>query len=229
MNKPVRIAILAGIFGLIFLAIITSSVKKPEVEEKIWNKNMVLGDVENAARHYVVYTDLMCPYCNYYAKTIQDNEEEFNQFISDHKIAYEVRVTDMLYESTSGVEYSRPAAEAAYCAAREGKFWDFYHKAIESIFKDYYSKGIGNSKTAPKISDLDKSYWKDLGEKAGLSDSFNSCFDKEETLNEVMENTYKAASVSAGLPYFVFGKYSTGGYDSSWGWEQTLQMLKSGL
>ncbi|MBR3257289.1 thioredoxin domain-containing protein [Candidatus Saccharibacteria bacterium] len=228
MPKFARILILAGIFGVILLAIISSSVKPPEIESKIWNDAMTLGDVENATRHYIVYTDLMCPYCNYYAKTISDNEEEFEKFLSDHKIAYEVRVTDMLYES-SDVAFSRPAAEGAYCAARENKFWDYYHLAVDSIFEDYYSKGLGNSKTAPKITNLPTSYWKEIGKEVGLGESFENCFDEEKALSQVTENTYRASAQASGLPYFVFGKYATGGFDSTWGWSETKEMLEAGL
>ncbi|MBR3180938.1 thioredoxin domain-containing protein [Candidatus Saccharibacteria bacterium] len=228
MNKTVRICLLVGIFGLIFLALITSSVKHPDISEKIWNKEMTLGDTENASRHFIIYTDLMCPYCNYYAHTVAENDDKLNDYISEHKIAYEVRVTDMLYEG-SGIEYSRPAAEGAYCAAREGKFWDYYHLALDSLFSDYYSKGIGNSKTAPMISDMTRDYWKKIGEKAGLGDSFKSCYDNRETVQEIQENTLKASAVASGLPFFVFGKYSTGGFDNSWGWEEIVQMYNAGL
>ena len=228
MKKAVRIIILVAVFGLIFVALITSSIKKPELSKEIWNNSMTLGDTENAARHYVVYTDLMCPYCNYYAKTIMDNEENFNNYISDHKIAYEVRVTDMLYEG-SGIEMSRPAAEGAYCAAKENRFWGYYHTAINSLFEDYYSKGLGNSKTAPKISDMTRDYWKKIGKKSGLGEAFEKCFDNKEALAEVSDNTMKASSTASGMPFFVFGKYATGGFDSAWGWPEVEQMFNAGL
>lgn len=228
MKKTVRILILVIIIGLIFVAIFTSSVKKPNISEKIWNDNMTLGDKETAIRHYIVYTDLMCPYCNYYAKNVLENESLLKDYISEHKILYEVRVTDLLYEG-SGIEYSRPAAEGAYCAAKENKFWDYYHLALESIFSDYYSKGIGSSKTAPMISDMSRDYWKKIGEKAGLGETFEKCFDNQESVSEVSANTMKASSSADGLPYFVFGKFATGGFDSSWGWEEILQMYDAGL
>lgn len=228
MKKIVRIIILVAVFGLIFVALITSSIKKPELSKEIWNNSMVLGDTENAVRHYVVYTDLMCPYCNFYAKTIMDNEEEFNNYISDHKIAYEVRVTDMLYEG-SGVEMSRPAAEGAYCAAKENRFWDYYHTAVNSLFENYYSKGLGNSKTAPKITGMSREYWKEIGKKSGLGENFEKCFNNKESLAEVSDNTMKASSTAAGMPFFVFGKYSTGGFDSAWGWSEVEQMFNAGL
>lgn len=228
MKRIGRIVVVAAIFGVIFAAIIMSGVKPVEVEGKIWTEGMVLGDVETATRHYIVYTDLMCPYCNFYENVITSDEEEFLKYLADNKIAYEVRVTDMLYES-SGVKMSRPAAEAAYCAAREGKFFDFYHEFLERIFKDYYAKGIGNSKTASPISDMTRDYFKEIGEDAGLSEKFVSCYENEETLSEVQEKTIKASAVASGMPTFVFGKFTTGGFDPSWDWEVVKSMLDEGL
>ena len=228
MKKIARIVGVVVVFGLILLAIITSNIKSADVSAKVWTEAMTLGDPVTATRHYVVYTDLMCPYCNYYAREIQENDAEFRQYLADNKIAYEVRVTDMLYES-SGVEFSRPAAEGAYCAAREGKFWDYYHNALDHIFKDYYEKGVGYSKTAPMISDMTRDYWKGIGTEIGLGDDFVLCFDTRDAVSEVQENTLRASSVAAGLPYFVFGKFSTGGFDPSWDWATVKSMLDQGL
>ena len=173
MKKILSIVSLVAVFALILIAIATSSIKKPDFDTAVWTPAMTLGNPETAVRHYVVYTDLMCPYCNYYAKAIMDGGEEFEQFLAEHKILYEVRLTDMLYEN--GVEYSRPAAEAGYCAANTNQFWDFYHEAIYRIFTDYYSKGIGNSKTATPIKDLSLDYWVKIASDAGVDSGFEDC------------------------------------------------------
>ena len=228
MKRALRIIAVVGVFALLFAAIVMSNTKNVDVASEIWNDNMTLGDKETAIRHYIVYTDLMCPYCNYYARAIQDNEEDFLQYLADNKIAYEVRVTDMLYEG-SGIEMSQPAAEAAYCASRENRFWDFYHAAIDHLFTDYYSKGIGYSKTAPAISDMKTSYWLNIGKEIGLSDDFKTCFEGELTAEEVQERTMKAGSIVSGLPYFTFGKFSTGGFDPGWEWDTVKSMLNQGL
>lgn len=228
MKRPLRIVALVAVIGLILLAIFSSTVKSPEISGKIWNEHMVLGDPATATRHYIVYTDLMCPYCNFYARQTLSYEDDFKAYLAEHKIAYEVRVTDMLYEG-SGIEYSRPAAEAAYCAAREDKFWAFYHEAVSSLFKDYYNYGIGDSKTSPKIEDMTRDYWEDIGTRVGLGEDFQSCYEHRETVSEIAENTYKASTLANGLPYFTFGKFSTGGFDSSWDFEVIKEMYDAGL
>lgn len=228
MKRIARIVGVVLVFVVILAAIILSNTKPVDLDADVWNKATVLGDMDTAVRHYIVYTDLMCPYCNYYAKAIQDGGEDFEKYLADNKIAYEVRVTDMLYEG-SGVELSRPAAEGAYCATRENRFWDYYHAAITHIFEDYYSKGFGYSKTAPAISDMKREYWREIGEEIGLGESFKACFDEGQTVSEIQENTLKIATRIDGLPYFIFGKFSTGGFDPSWEWEDVKTMLNQGL
>ena len=182
MKKVIRILAVVAVFALIFVALITNSKKKPDFDTAIWNKNMILGDPETAVRHYIVYTDLMCPYCNFYAKAIMEGDTEFTDFLSEHKILYEVRMTDMLYEA-NGVELSRPAAIAAYCAADQGRFWDFYHEAIYQLFTNYYSRGIGDSKTSPMIEDMTNKFWVNAAKEGGLDrDTFSSCLEKEKPL-----------------------------------------------
>ena len=66
MKKAGRIIALIAVFALILIAIVSSSVNQVNVSEEIWNPAMTAGNVDDAIRHYIVYTDLMCPYCNYY-------------------------------------------------------------------------------------------------------------------------------------------------------------------
>ena len=227
MKKIGRIIVLVAVGGILLLAIITSTTRVTPPSEKVWNEGMTLGN-KDGKNYFVVYTDLMCPYCNLYAQAVYKNENEFEQYLADNNILYELRVTDMLYEG-NGIEFSRVSAEAAYCANREGKFWDYYHTALNSLEEDYYSKGIGNSKTAPKISDMTRDYWKNIARKAGISGNFDTCFDNGEALAEVVERTHKATAVSDGLPTFVFNKYINSGFDPSWDFAIIKQMYDAGL
>ena len=228
MKKVGRVVALVAIFGVIFAALVSSSVKPADVAGKIWTEAMTLGDAETATKHYIVYTDLMCPYCNYYAKLVAENETEAKEYFAENKILYEIRVTDMLYEG-SGVEYSRPAAEAAYCAAREGKFFEFYHEYLTRIFEDYYEKGVGSSKTAPAIADLSRDYFSGIAKKAGVEGEFEKCYEGREAVEEVAEKTVKASAVAQGLPYFYFGKFSTGGFDPGWEFDVVKSLWDQGL
>ena len=227
MKKLTRILILVLIGGLLVFAMITSTTKKTPLSEKVWSEGMTLGNMD-AKNYFIVYTDLMCPYCNLYAQEVYHNESEFEKYLEENDILYEVRVTDMLYES-NGIEHSRTSAEAAYCANREGKFWDFYHAALVALEEDYYKRGIGNSKTAPKIEDMTRDYWLNLGKKVDLGDSFETCFTNHEVISEVEEKTTKAASVSYGLPTFKFNDYETSGFDPTWDFDTIKEMFAAGL
>ena len=227
MKKLTRIIILSLIGGLLVFAMITNTTRKTPRSETVWNEGMTLGSMD-AKNYFIVYTDLMCPYCNLYAQEVYRNEDEFEKYLADNDILYEVRVTDMLYES-NGIEYSKTSAEAAYCADRDGKFWDFYHAALTAIENDYYSRGIGNSKTAPKISDMTEEYWLNIGREVGLSDSFETCLKNGESLEEVSEKTGKASDNAVGLPSYKFNSYETSGFDPTWDFELIKQMYDAGL
>ena len=112
---------------------------------------------------------------------------------------------------------------------REDKFWEFYHGAIKSLYDDYHSKGIGDSKTSPMISNLPNDYWLKIGHNAGLGAQFDQCVTGHETVDEIVENTRRAAQVSQGMPTFKFNKFTTAGFDSSWGWDYVKMYLDAGL
>lgn len=226
MKKVGRIIILVAVIVLLFVVIITSTTTKPSVADQIWDEQTTMGNKE-AKNYYVLYTDMMCPYCAVLAQTIIHNEDKFEQYLADNDVLWEVRLTDYLYEG-SGVATSRPAAEAAYCAKNEGKFWDFYHVAMEQMYQDYQSKGIGISKTSPQIKNVPDDYWKKIGEKVGLGEKFVNCMSNHDTVAEIQANTQKAAQVTEGIPYIYYnGK--AGMIDGTNGWDTLKAYLDSGL
>lgn len=217
MNKIARVAALCAVGGLLLTAIVTSTSNKVNPSEQIWDTRTTIGNVD-AKNYYVMYTDLMCPYCDILTRELIENEDDFNKFIADNNILFEVRVTDMLYDSV-GSDYSRQSATATYCAKNEDKFFDYYHAAVMALYNDYHSKGIGDSKTSPAITNLPEDYWVKIGENIGLGENFANCYYNNDTLDEVIENTTKAEHSAEGLPYFVLNSEKISGYSSDWGWE----------
>ena len=157
-----------------------------------------------------------------------EHQDEFGQFLADNDILFEIRLTDMLYYG-SGSGMSQDAAEAAYCAIREDKFWDYYHGALTALYDDYHSKGIGSSKTATPIKNMPDDYWLQVGLKAGLGESFEDCVNNHETANEVETITMKASQFAEGMPTFTFGNFKTSGFSDTWGWEEAKSFLEAGL
>ena len=229
--KYVKWVVLVLICGL-FLGIIIINSNSTDHSNKVWNQAMTLGNLD-AKNYYIQYADFACPYCNVFSINIMENEDEFmRDYIEGEDILYEVRMTDFLYEygGEHSPEMSRWGAEGAYCASRENKFWDYYHTALQSLNENYYSKGVGNAKTAPMITDMTAEYWLNIGKKIGLSEDFEKCFINHEALEEVQKNTKEATKyVQGGMPYFKFGKYSTGGFDTNWGWDYVKKYLNAGL
>lgn len=224
VRMAVIILIALVIFGLLFLA---STAGKQSPAEQVWDEATTVGNLE-AKNYYVMYTDLMCPYCDVFSREVMEHWDEFTEYLEENDILFEIRLTDYLYEG-NGIQYSRDAAEGAYCAMREDKFWDYYHGALEALWKDYHSKGIGDSKTSPSISNLSKDYWRKIGHEVGLGEDFDKCLKNHETVEEIEERTARALQAAEGMPYFKFNKFATSGFDNNWGWDYVLRYLDAGL
>ena len=228
--KIIRWVILVLVVGA-FFGIVFSNLNNTNHSDAVWSQAATVGKMD-AKNYYVFYTDLACPYCSAFSLAIYEHKDEFERdYINGKDILYEVRVTDFLYEyGEHAPEMSRNSAEAVYCATNENRFWDYYYAALKSLEENYFSKGVGVSKTAPMITDMDAEYWLRVGKQIGLSDEFESCYTEHKMLDKVEENTAKAAKqVQGGLPYFKFGKFSTGGFDTNWGWDYVKKYLDAGL
>lgn len=227
MKKLRTVGIIAVIVALFALLILGSSTHRSAADQ-VWNKEATIGDIE-APNYYIMYTDLMCPYCDVFSRLVMNHWIDFQDYLAENKIVFEVRMTDYLYTGSSEMSYSRDAAEATYCALHEDKFWDYYHEALQALYDDYHSKGIGDSKTSPRIENLPEDYWLKIGHEVGLGEKFDNCVKNHETSAEVEENTRKAAQVVQGMPYFKFNNFTNAGFDSSWDWEYVKLYLDSGL
>ena len=222
-----RIALITGIILLFLAAFVTSVTYKAPASDQVWDMRTTVGSAD-AKKHYVMYTDLMCPYCDVFSRAVMEYQEEFEQFLADNDILFEIRLTDMLYYG-SGSEMSQNAAEATYCAIHEDKFWEYYHGALMALYNDYHSKGIGSSKTATPIKNMPEDYWLKIGLEAGLGDEFKNCVENGETAEEVEEITMKASQFAEGMPTFVFENFKTSGFSDTWGWEEAKEFLEAGV
>ena len=227
MKKTFRIIGIVAIVVLIIAAIVASMNNKPSNSERVWDSATTIGNPD-AKNYFIIYSDLVCPYCIAFENAIVENEEEFQQYIEDNDILLEVRLSDFLYEygETNPIN-SRYSAVATYCAKNEGKFWDYYNLAITTVWNDYF-KSSGKS-AAGKMSSLDKDYWIDIGKQIGLGDNFVSCVENDEPLTEIKENAKKSSRLIGGMPYFKFNDYTSSGFDLSWGWDYVKMYFQAGL
>lgn len=227
MNKTPSIIALAAVVVLIFAAVIFSTTKKPSHKEMVWDRAMTTGNLE-ADNYFIIYSDLVCPYCIAFENAIVEHEEEFQRYLEEHNILVEIRLSDFLYEyGEAQAISSRHSAMATYCAKNEGKFWDYYNLAVTSVWNDYF-KNSGKTAFA-KLNSAGPAYWVDLGKKIGLGEDFENCVANEEPLEEIKANAAKTSKLANGMPYFKFNNYTSSGFDLSWGWEYVLMYFQAGL
>ena len=227
MKKALRIIGVIAVIVILIAAIVASMNKKPSNSERIWDEQMTIGNVE-AENYFIIYSDLVCPYCVAFENAIVENEEAFKKYIEENDILVEIRLSDFLYEyGESRSPNSRYSALATYCAKNEGKFWDYYNLAITTVWRDFF-KDSGKSAFS-RMSTLGKDYWISIGKKAGLGDEFATCVKDETTLPEIQKNAEKSSKLINGMPFFKFNSYTSSGFDLSWGWEYVLMYFQAGL
>ena len=228
-------AILAVVaVGLVVGLIIFNATRPVEADPTVWNTEMTKGNPE-AEKHYIMYTDIFCPYCDKFSNALTANKEDFEtNYLNNDKVYFEIRITQLNYLSGHS-DNSQPGGEGAYCAARQQKFWPYYEAILAKLYEDYHSKGIGVSKTSERMPNLDLDYFYDAGETAELDmDAFKGCMENHDTLQELEENTTRAQKqIESGVPYFVFGDFKFSGFDGNWNtdndYKQAKLLLDSGL
>ena len=227
MHKIFRIIGIIVVVIVLFAAIIASMNNKPSNSEYVWDEAMTIGNPE-AKNYFVVYSDIVCPYCVAFENAIIENEEEFQQYLNDNDILFEIRLSDFLYEygETNPIS-SRHSALASYCAKNEGKFWDYYNLAITTVWNDYF-KNSGKA-AFTEMAELGKSYWINIGKKVGLGDTFAKCIENEDPLEEIVTNAAKTTKVVSGLPSFKFNSYSPPGFSMDGTWEDVKTFFNAGL
>lgn len=226
-GKIIRIVGIVVIVAAIFAAMVASMSQKPSNAERVWDKEMTVGNME-AKNYFIIYSDVACPYCVAFENAIIEHEEDFKRYIEQNDVLVEIRVSDFLYEygQSKSIE-SRYGAEAIYCARNEGRFWDYYNLAITKVWNEYYAK-LGKSAFG-EFNKLGKDYWIDMGKEIGLGETFVSCVENDETVTEIKKNAEKSAKLVNGMPYFKFNDSVQSGFDLSWGWEYVLMYFNSGL
>ncbi len=227
MKKILRVIGILALVAIIITAIITSMSAGTNTTSEVWDQQMTIGNPD-AKNHFIIYSDLVCPYCIAFENAIVEHEEEFQNYIKENDILVEIRLSDFLYEfGESSPIHSRYSALATYCAKNEGKFWDYYNAAVSSIWNDYFKK-LGKSAFS-KMSKLDQDYWIEIGKKVGLGDTFETCVKDQAPLDEIVANAEKTSHLANGMPYFKFNKYTSSGFDLSWGWDYVLMYFQAGL
>ena len=97
IGKILRIAGLVLIGGFLVTLLIFNTLENSN-SEPIWDERTTVGS-KKAKNHFIMYTDIMCPYCDVFSRRVMENEAEFKkEYIEQKDILFEIRVTDFLYQ-----------------------------------------------------------------------------------------------------------------------------------
>lgn len=227
VKKILSIIGVIAVVILVAISIIISTTAKQSNSEIVWDEQMTVGNLE-AKNYFIIYSDLVCPYCIAFENAIVENEDEFQKYIQDNDILVEVRLSDFLFEyGESNPIHSRYSAVASYCAKDEGRFWDYYNLAVTRVWDDFFD---GNGKNGfSELNKQDKSYWTKIGKEIGLGESFESCIENQTPLAEIKENALKSAKLANGMPYFKFNKFVSSGFTMEGDWGNVLRFFEAGL
>jgi predicted DsbA family dithiol-disulfide isomerase len=146
-------------------------------------ENNTMGD-PNAPIHIIEYGDFQCPFClRFWNETEPQLIEEY---VNTGKVYFEFRAFPIL-----GPE-SVWAAEGAYCAGDQGKFWEYH----DTLFTNWTGENVGDFKHEKLIQ---------YAETLGLDvDEFESCLSGEKYASRVAQD--KANGEAAGVhatPTFI--------------------------
>jgi protein-disulfide isomerase len=138
----------------------------------------------NAPVTIVEYSDFQCPYCQRAAATVKQIMQDYNGKV---KLVY-------MHFPLSFHPYAKKAAEAAECAAEQGKFWEYHDRLFET-------------------GQLDIESLKSHASALGLNTTkFNNCLDSGAMEGKVlaMQNMGNKNRVSGTPTFFINGKMLVG-------------------
>jgi len=162
----------------------TSNVVMPPARDHPQADGNKMGD-PNAPVKIVEYADFQCPYCMHYWE--ETEPQIIQNYVATGKVYYE-------YRSVGGFigPESADAADAAYCAADQNKFWEYH----DILFANWTGENAGDF--AP-----DKLRQYAAAIKLNL-DQFNTCIDSNAHTDQVNQDVSDAKTAGVqGTPAFV--------------------------
>lgn len=218
--------IILGLIIAFFVAVtIFSNTTNSPKGHTAWNDQMVTGSPD-AKNTMVEYTDITCPHCADFHNAATGGSFD-EDYIKSGKVRFEIRVTSMLQGKSLN---SERAGESAYCAADQGKFFEYYDGIVARFTKDYFDKGVGVSVTSADIPKLDDSYYTSTAGEKGLDVArFEACLSAGEMKSKLAEATNKAAQLlpyGSGVPYFIVNKFTSSGFGGDY--RAIQQMMRAG-
>lgn len=169
----------------------------PKQRSQIQGNSM--GD-PNAPVKIIEYSDFQCPYCKQFSDTTEQGI--IDNFVATGKVYFTFRSMGNFISRNIGLggTESRDAAEAAYCASDQGKFWEY---------KDIlFANSLGEDEGYFARVRLEK-----MAEAIGLDlTQFNDCMDSEKYRDRVEQDGIdgQAAGITGTPSFLINGKLVVG-------------------
>ena len=162
-----------------------------------------MGD-PNAPVKIVEFSDYQCPFCERFSADTEPSLVE--SYISTGKVYFTYRSTGnwVSQNINSGLTESEDAAEAAYCAGDQNKYWEMH----DMIFGNVLGEDVG-SFTDRRLSSI--------AEKAGLDmNQYEECYSSNKYRDEVVKDGQDALAAGVqGTPSFVLTYTNASGEEVS--------------
>lgn len=184
------VILIIAAFAVVVVAMIIISQQKPKIEvalptgeAKPQPAGLNLGD-PNAPVKVIEFADFQCSVCHQY--WLQMESSVISTYVATGKVYYTYAPFSFL-----GQESVR-AAEAAYCANDQGKFWEYH----DVLFNNYQGENVGGFSDDRLTA---------FSEKLGLDmTAFNACFSSNQYEQKITEdNSYAKDQGVTGTPSFI--------------------------
>lgn len=154
-------------------------------------ENNTMGD-PNAPIHIIEYGDFQCPYCLQFWK--ETEPQLIEEYINNGTVYFEFRAFPII-----GPE-SYSAAEGAYCAGDQGKFWEYH----DTLFTNWTGENVGDF-THEKLIDYADSLALDM-------EAFEQCLSEGTHKGTVEQDQAEGESdhVSATPTFIINGHFVEG-------------------
>ncbi len=169
---------LAAILIIPNLPVDSSNVQSSEKIERSQIEGLYAGD-PNAPVQVTEYSDFNCSHCSEFSKN--DEATLVNDYINTGKVYFRYVPMSFMAES------SFTAAQAAYCASDQGKFWEYH----DTIFANY-----GADFTNPML--------RAFAQQVDLNmDDFDACYNSGKYTQQVLDDLQYASDQGVtGTPTF---------------------------
>lgn len=146
---------------------------------------------ESAPIVLVEYSDYQCPFCRVWFN--QSEAQIVQKFVDTGKVQFVYKDFPLSFHPMAA-----PSANAARCAADQGKYWEYHDKLYEA------QTALDPSGSTVQYSVDDLKTW---AKEIGLNEAtFNACVDNNTHATEVQANAAEGQAVGVGgTPSFVVG------------------------